>query len=98
MKQAGLGDDYLARLGPWRQMLELGLTTWAETPEPTRSDSHAWTAHPNYDLLTTVAGVNPASPGFASVLHRAASRLAHKRKGIGGHAEGAHHGQLRAVR
>ena len=31
MKKAGLGDDYLAQLGPWRQMLDLGLTTWAET-------------------------------------------------------------------
>jgi hypothetical protein len=48
-------------------MLALGLTTWAETPEPTRSDSHAWSAHPNYDLLTTVAGVVPAAPGFAVV-------------------------------
>ena len=48
-------------------MLDLGLTTWAETPEPTRSDSHAWSAHPNYDLLTTVAGVEPATPGFATV-------------------------------
>jgi alpha-L-rhamnosidase len=67
MKAAGLADDYLARLGPWRQMLDLGLTTWAEKPEPTRSDSHAWSAHPNYDLLTTVAGVEPASPGFATV-------------------------------
>src|SRR5918993_1486262 len=67
MKAAGLGDEYLQRLGPWREMLDLGLTTWAETPEPTRSDSHAWSAHPNYDLLTTVAGVEPATPGFATV-------------------------------
>jgi hypothetical protein len=67
MKAAGLGDDYLLRLGPWRKMLDLGLTTWAETPEPTRSDSHAWSAHPNYDLLTTVAGVEPGTPGFATV-------------------------------
>jgi hypothetical protein len=65
--RAGLGDEYLARLRPWRDMLALGLTTWAEMPEPTRSDSHAWTAHPNYDLLTTVAGVTPAAPGFATV-------------------------------
>jgi alpha-L-rhamnosidase len=49
-------------------MLALGLTTWAESPEPTRSDSHAWSAHPNYDLLTIVAGVHPGSPGFNSVL------------------------------
>jgi alpha-L-rhamnosidase len=49
-------------------MLELGLTTWAETAEPTRSDDHAWSAHPNYDLLTLVAGIRPASPGFRTVL------------------------------
>jgi hypothetical protein len=48
-------------------MLDLGLTTWAETPDPTRSDSHAWSAHPNYDLLTTVAGIEPAQPGFVKV-------------------------------
>jgi len=67
LKKAGLADEYLAQLGPWRTMLELGLSTWAETPEPTRSDSHAWSAHPNYDLLTTVAGILPAKPGFSEV-------------------------------
>ena len=65
---AGLGDHYVDTLAPWRTMLAEGLTTWAETPEPTRSDSHAWSAHPTYDLLTSVAGVGPGSPGFASVL------------------------------
>jgi alpha-L-rhamnosidase len=48
-------------------MLTLGLSTWAETPEPTRSDSHAWSAHPTLDLLTIVAGIAPGSPGFRSV-------------------------------
>ena len=48
-------------------MLSVGLTTWAEQPEPTRSDSHAWAAHPNIDLLTTVAGIRPAAPDFAAV-------------------------------
>jgi len=67
MKTAGLGDDYLKQLGPWRHMLDLGLTTWAETPEPTRSDCHAWSAHPNFDLLATVAGIESAAPGFAKV-------------------------------
>ena len=38
-----------------------------ETPEPTRSDSHAWSAHPNYGLLATVLGVRPDAPGFRSV-------------------------------
>jgi alpha-L-rhamnosidase len=67
LEHAGMGQDYLPLLRPWREMVALGLTTWAEQPEPTRSDSHAWSAHPNYDLLTIVAGIRPASPGFRTV-------------------------------
>jgi len=70
MKKAGLADQYLEQLGPWRNMLSLGLTTWAETPEPTRSDCHAWSAHPNFDFLATVAGIEPAAPGFREVAIR----------------------------
>ena len=67
MKQAGLGDDYLAGLGPWHDMLARGLTTFAEKPDPTRSDCHAWSASPVYELLATVCGIEPGSPGFATV-------------------------------
>jgi hypothetical protein len=49
-------------------MLDLGLSTWAESPGlSARSDCHAWSAHPNYDLLTLVAGIKPGSPGFKTV-------------------------------
>jgi hypothetical protein len=68
LDHSGLADEYLNLLGPWRQMVSLGLTTWAESPEPTRSDSHAWSAHPNYDLLTLVAGIAPESPGYGTVV------------------------------
>lgn len=68
IKKAGLGDDYLSQLGPWKEMLKLGLTTWAEKSEPARSDCHAWSAHPNFDFLDTVAGIEPAEPGFRKVL------------------------------
>ncbi|HTR64891.1 MAG TPA: alpha-L-rhamnosidase C-terminal domain-containing protein [Terriglobales bacterium] len=68
LEHAGMGDRYLDLLGPWHQMVSLGLTTWAENPEPTRSDSHAWSAHPDYDLLTIVAGLRPRVPGFSSVV------------------------------
>jgi hypothetical protein len=67
MKQAGLGDEYLNQLGPWRTMLALGLTTFAEKPDPTRSDCHAWSASPVYELLATVCGIEPGSPGFKTV-------------------------------
>ncbi|HZR65192.1 MAG TPA: alpha-L-rhamnosidase C-terminal domain-containing protein [Terriglobales bacterium] len=67
LEHAGMGDQYLNLLKPWHDMVALGLTTWAEQPEPTRSDSHAWSAHPNYDFLTIVAGIRPDTPGFSTV-------------------------------
>ena len=87
LHRAGLGDRYLDRLGPWQDMIRNGMTTTAETPEPTRSDSHAWAAHPNYQLLATVLGIRPAAPGFARVtiapflgnLKRASGKIPHPR-------------------
>jgi hypothetical protein len=67
LDHAGLADEYLNSIGPWRKLLPLHFSTWPETPGDTRSDSHAWSAHPIYDLLTLVAGIEPASPGFATV-------------------------------
>jgi hypothetical protein len=83
--KAGLGERYVEQLAPWRGMLDLGLTTVPETPDPTRSDSHAWSAHPNYGLLATVLGVRPSEPGFKKVriaphlgpLRRAEGRVPH---------------------
>ena len=66
--KSGMADRYLDRLSPWRLMLANGMTSTAETTEPTRSDSHAWSAHPNYHLLATVLGIRPGSPGFRSVI------------------------------
>ena len=68
LRKAGLGDRYIEQLAPWQDMLRLGLTSTPENPEPTRSDTHAWAAHPNYGLLATVLGVRPASAGFRTAL------------------------------
>jgi hypothetical protein len=67
LKKTSLGDAFLAQLDDWRTMLNMGLTTFAENPEPTRSDCHAWSASPNYEFFSTVLGINPASPGFRKV-------------------------------
>jgi hypothetical protein len=67
LDHAGMADEYLRSLDPWRKLLPLHFSTWPEIPGDTRSDSHAWSAHPIYDMLTLVAGVEPASPGFATV-------------------------------
>lgn len=67
LKKTGLADKYLETLGLWHEMLDKGLTTFAENPDPARSDCHAWSASPDYDFLATVAGIRPASPGFRTV-------------------------------
>ncbi|MBA4409908.1 MAG: alpha-L-rhamnosidase [Odoribacter sp.] len=67
LKKTGLADHYLQTLGPWKEMLQNGLSTFAEKQDPTRSDCHAWSASPNYDFLATVAGIRPASPGFKTI-------------------------------
>ena len=70
MNKAGAGDRYIDMLDTWRTMLGRGLTTWAETADPTRSDCHAWGASPNYELFRTVLGIDSAAPGFARVTIR----------------------------
>jgi hypothetical protein len=68
LREAGMGDKYLSSLGPWREMLKQGLTTWAEWNGPdARSDCHAWGASPNFELFRTVAGIEPIAPGFGRV-------------------------------
>jgi alpha-L-rhamnosidase len=62
-----LADRLVERLALWHAMIALGLTSTPENPEPTRSDSHAWAAHPSYEMLATVLGVRPASAGFRRV-------------------------------
>lgn len=65
--KTNMHDQYVRELQPWIDMLDLGLTTFAEKPEPTRSDCHAWSASPNYEFLATICGIRPASSGFSSV-------------------------------
>jgi alpha-L-rhamnosidase len=67
LEKAGQANQFTASLIPWKQMLDAGLTTFAETPDPTRSDCHAWSASPVYYFLSLVSGIKPASPGFKSV-------------------------------
>ncbi len=67
LEKLGRGDQFLQMLEPWRDMIKIGLTTFAENPEPTRSDCHAWSASPMYYFLSLVCGVTPSSPEFKTV-------------------------------
>ena len=67
MRLAGRGDDLQDELQPWRDQLALGLTTWAEKPEPSRSDCHAWSSSLNVEFFRTLLGIESAAPGFSEV-------------------------------
>ena len=66
---AALGrvDALFDRLGMWFELEKLGFKTTFEEPEPSRSDCHAWGAHPLYHYYASVLGIRPAAPSFAKV-------------------------------
>jgi hypothetical protein len=71
VNMVGDGDRYLGLLGEWESMLSRGLTTFAERyDEPgnsSRSDCHAWSSSPNFEIFRTVLGIDTAAPGFRRV-------------------------------
>jgi alpha-L-rhamnosidase len=67
LEKIGQADQFTTMLNPWKEMLNNGLTTFAETPDPARSDCHAWSASPVYYFLSLVSGIKPDSQGFKTV-------------------------------
>ncbi|HVG38091.1 MAG TPA: alpha-L-rhamnosidase C-terminal domain-containing protein [Pyrinomonadaceae bacterium] len=73
------------RLGYWFKLKEQGFVTTPEVPEPSRSDCHAWGAHPVYHAYATILGIRPRAFGFREVeiapqfgpLQSATGRLVH---------------------
>lgn len=60
-------DLLFGRLETWLGLPAQGFTTVPERPDPSRSDCHAWGAHPRFHLAASVLGIRPAAPGFAAV-------------------------------
>ncbi len=69
LTKAGYGNDYLKWLDKWRENMDMGLTTWAETSEvnDTRSDCHAWGSSPNIEFFRIILGIDSDAPGFSKV-------------------------------
>jgi alpha-L-rhamnosidase len=67
LQAAGRADLILPELDRWTQMLGYGLSTFPEHGVESRSDVHAWAAHPLYHLLASTGGIRPATPGFRHV-------------------------------
>lgn len=67
LRQKRLTKELENELANWLRPLELGFTTFPETPyEYSRSDCHAWSASPAYEIVRTYFGVSPCR-GFAAV-------------------------------
>ena len=67
LKKTGMGDIVIDQMQEWKKFLDNGLTTFPEHGINSRSDRHAWSAHPMYAFLTITCGIEPGSPGFKSV-------------------------------
>ncbi|KAL4910861.1 Six-hairpin glycosidase-like protein [Aspergillus multicolor] len=97
--QVGLYDELRdTLLRPWADMVDMNLTTWAESAAMPRSDCHGWSCVPIYDAVVNVAGFRPVRPGFGRV--RFEPRLRHwggegeavLNVGVGDYAEGGSEG------
>lgn len=68
LRVLGRTDLILKRLDDWYALTRNGLKTTIESPEPARSDCHAWGAHPVFHFFATILGIRPAAPGFREVV------------------------------
>ena len=67
-QKTGNIEAFFKRLQMWLDMPKIGLKTTFEMPEPSRSDCHAWGAHPLYHYFATILGIRPAGLGFKQVI------------------------------
>ena len=92
----GRSDRTMDRMKLWFDLSAQGFKTTPESPEPTRSDCHAWGAHPLYHYFASILGIRPGSLGFETVtvkpqlgpMQRASGSLVHPKGMIEMDAEG----------
>ncbi len=67
LEKAEMYAEMRNSLNEWIELLEMECTTCPETPRQARSDCHAWSALPMYEMIRTMAGVHPEGIGWESV-------------------------------
>lgn len=59
-----IADEYtFSVFDSWRCLLKMGCTTWPEDSSLGRSECHAWSCAPNYEMLSSVLWLSASSPG-----------------------------------
>jgi alpha-L-rhamnosidase len=66
-RSIGRLDLILPRMDLWFGLAPNGNKTTIEMPEPTRSDCHAWGAHPVYHYFASIMGIRPDAAGFKKI-------------------------------
>jgi hypothetical protein len=65
-----MGELFWPVLTHHRKALENGSTTWPESPEPSRSECHAWGSWPMYFFARHLLGVQPPEPDTGRIVIR----------------------------
>ncbi len=66
-RELGLEKMWFKRLQPWFELEKQGFKTVYESPDPCRSDCHAWGSHPLFHSQASILGIRPVGLGFHSV-------------------------------
>ncbi len=66
-EKAGVYEYTRKDLEQWIHLPEEGCTCCPETPGESRSECHAWSSLPMYELICTIAGIRPENAGWKSV-------------------------------
>jgi len=68
LERAGMYQRTRALITQWTDLFRLNLTTLPETPEEPRSDCHAWSALPLYEMIHCMLGIKSTKPGWKEIL------------------------------
>ncbi len=66
-EQAGVYELTMQDMKKWIELPGMGCTCCPETPENSRSECHAWSALPMYEMICSMAGIRVNEAGWKSV-------------------------------
>ncbi|MBN2350751.1 MAG: family 78 glycoside hydrolase catalytic domain [Bacteroidales bacterium] len=69
MEKTGVGN-FTEVVFPWKEIIDMGMSSTPEKriEQNPRSEVHPWTAHPLHYFFSVVAGIQPVSPGFKTII------------------------------
>jgi len=88
MWACGQGGLVTEHLDYWKELQSKGFRTTIERPDPSRSDCHAWGAHPIFHLHASVGGIRPTQPGFEKFVIAPAKKLPRHFRSVLPHPKG----------